>query len=232
MEDKAKGRYQGVEGQRYHSHKRAIPAQAEPWVARLRAAKLAPHIRLSDTVLEYGVGLGWNLAAVDCGRKLGFDVGEFLEPEVRARGIEFVADTARLADGSVDLVLCHHTLEHAWHPAEVLASIHRLLQAGGRLLVFVPYEKEKRFRHFDPGELNHHLYSWNVQTLANLVLDAGFNVQRAGLGPFGQERFAAILAARWHLGERGFRLLHWLANSLKRELEVRIVATKAVGAGR
>jgi SAM-dependent methyltransferase len=226
LDDKAKRRYQGSQGRQYHQAKRAIPETAFPWVARLRAVKLAPEIRPGDTVFEYGVGLGWNLAALQCARRIGYDVGEFLEPLVRERGIEFVADTDQLAPNSMDVVICHHTLEHAWQPTAVLASIHGLLRPSGRLLLFVPYEKERRFRRFDPAEPNHHLYSWNVQTLANLVQDAGFNVRKAALAPFGQERFAAIWAVRLHLGERGFRALRWMANRLKYEFEVRVIATK------
>jgi SAM-dependent methyltransferase len=223
-EDRARRRYQGAQGQQYHADKRAIPEAAFPWVARLRAAKIAPWVRPGDTVLEYGVGLGWNLAAIQCARKLGFDVGEFLEPAVRQLGIEFVSEISQLPEGSIDLVVCHHTLEHAWHPPELLASIHRLLRSGGRLLLFVPYEKERRYRQFRPGEPNHHLYSWNVQTLGKLVEEAGFKVEKAGVAPFGQERFAAVLAHQFRLGELGFRVVQWTANRLKRELEVRVVA--------
>jgi SAM-dependent methyltransferase len=227
LEDKAKQQYQGTRGLEYHQGKRTIPEEAFPWVARFRACKLASAVRPNDLVLEYGVGLGWNLAALTCARKLGYDIGSFLEPLVRQRGIEWVGDLQSVPDQSVDVVICHHTLEHAWHPADVLTSIHRLLRPSGRLLVFVPYEKERRFRYFDPGEANHHLYSWNVQTLSNLVQTAGFQVQRAALGPFGQERFAAVWAARLRLGEFGFRVLRWWANTLKQEYEVRVLASKA-----
>ena len=227
LPDRAKQRYQGAEGQQYHQQKRAVPDAALPWVARLRAEKIQPHVSAGDVVLEYGVGLGWNLASLACARKLGLDVGEFLEGAVRQQGIAFLTDPGSIPDASIDVVLCHHMLEHAWQPAEVLASIHRMLRPAGRLLLFVPYEKERRFRHFDRAELNHHLYSWNVQTLGNLVQDARFDVRTAGLARFGQERFAAIWAARLRLGETGFRIGRWLANTLKNEYEVRIVAAKA-----
>ncbi|HUC86458.1 MAG TPA: hypothetical protein VL970_14785, partial [Candidatus Acidoferrales bacterium] len=66
--------YRGDEGRRYQESKRGLPAQALPWVAALRARKFAPLVRPEDVVLEYGVGAGWNLAALVCQRKLGFDV--------------------------------------------------------------------------------------------------------------------------------------------------------------
>jgi len=228
-DDNAKSRYQGDAGRQYHATKRAIPDAAFPWVARLRAEKLAPDIRPEDVVLEYGVGLGWNLAALSCARRIGLDVGEFLAETLAARGITFVLDPNSVADESVDVVVCHHMLEHALQPIDILAQISRMLRPKGRLLLFVPYEKEKRYRRFRPDEPNHHLYSWNVQTLGNLVQDAGFDLCSAGTAPFGQERFAAVLATRLKLGERGFRLIRWMANTIKHELEVRVVGVKGFG---
>jgi SAM-dependent methyltransferase len=225
-EDKTKQRYQGKEGRHYHESKRSIPEQAFPWVARLRAEKISPYIEQQETVFEYGVGFGWNLTQLNCRRRLGFDAAEFLEPIVRQHGIEFVADPTTVADGSMDVVICHHVLEHALHPAEMLRAIRRLLRPGGKLLLFVPYEKERRFRSFEADEPNHHLYCWNVQTLGNLVSETGFQVREAKLGRFGQERFAAVWAARLSLGEKGFRLLRFAANRIKNELEVRVVAVK------
>ena len=69
----ARRHYEGDAGKRYHETKRAIPPAAYPWVARLRAEKLTPFVRETDTVFEFGVGFGWNLAALRCQRKIGFD---------------------------------------------------------------------------------------------------------------------------------------------------------------
>ncbi len=227
IEEKAKQRYQGSQGKQYQQGKRFIPDQAYPWIARFRAEKLSQAIAPSDVVLEYGVGLGWNLAELKCARRIGYDVADFVEPLVRQRGIEFLSDPGRQPANSVDVVVCHHTLEHVSAPVTVLESIRELLRPGGRLLLFVPFEKERRFRQFHADEPNHHLYAWNVQTLGNLVQEAGLQVREAGLGAFGQERFAACWAWRVGIGESGFRLLRWVLNTLKQEKEVRITAVKA-----
>jgi SAM-dependent methyltransferase len=157
---------------------------------------------------------------------LGFDVAEFLEPRVRAGGIEFVKDPDALPANLADLVLCHHTLEHALHPPEMLAGIRRLLRPGGQLLLFVPFERERRYRRFRADEPNHHLYSWNVQTLGNLVQAAGFEVRTARVDRFGYDRFAAAWAHRLHLGETGFRLIRRAAHLVVPAWEVRLVALK------
>jgi len=218
--------YLGAAGRAYHEGKRGIPPEAFPWVARLRAEKFAPHVRASDTVAEFGVGSGWNLAELKCARRIGFDVSDFLEPAVRGRGIEFVSESTALADASADVVICHHMLEHALNPAASLAEIRRVLKHGGKLLLHVPFEEEPRYQKHDPVEPNHHLFSWNAQTLGNLVTECGFKLGSAGIGQFGYDRVAAAWACRLKLGERGFRLLRSLAHLLLPASEVRVVAVR------
>ena len=217
--------YEGETGRRYHQEKRAIPGPAFAWVSRLRAEKIRPYTREMDTVLEYGVGFGWNLAQLKCKRKLGFDIADFLEAGLAEWSIEFVRDTRALGEGSVDTLICHHTLEHTLHPGEALLEMRRLLRPEGRLLLFVPFEKERRYRRFDPAEPNHHLYSWNVQTLGNLVAEMGFKLIEGNVGQFGYDRLAAVWAHRLRVGETGFRFLRSVVHLIKPALEVRVVAT-------
>jgi SAM-dependent methyltransferase len=222
----AESHYQGEAGRRYQENKRGIPDSALPWVTRLRAEKFLAYISEKDVVLEYGVGFGWNLAALPCKRKIGFDVADFLEPAVRALGIEFVTETKSLPDGCANVLICHHTLEHVPDPPAVLAEIRRLLVPGGRLLLFVPLEQESKYHQYNPDEPNHHLYSWNTQTLGNLVKEMGFQIAGAGTGEYGYARFAAALAAKLGIGERGFRLARRFLLTVKPIREVRIVAIK------
>jgi SAM-dependent methyltransferase len=224
--EQAQRHYQGEAGRRYQQYKRGVPGSAVAWVARLRAEKLSPSIRPTDVVLEYGVGLGWNLAALECRRKIGFDVADFLEPSVRALGIEYIAETKSVPDGTVDVVLCHHTLEHVPDPPIVLGEIRRVLAPAGKLLLFTPLEREAKYSRYIPDEPNHHLYSWNTQSLGNLVRELGFEVAEAGTGEFGYSRFAAVWAAKLRLGENGFRCLRRLLHLVKPACEVRIIAVK------
>ncbi len=216
--------YRGAAGRRYHEVKRGLPASARPWVTRLRAEKFRPLVGPTDTVFEYGCGAGWNLAALPAARRLGFDVAEFLRAEVEADGIEWVADPAGLPSGLADVVICHHALEHVPEPWEALREMRRLLKPGGRLGLWVPCEKERRYRRFDPAEPNHHLYSWNVQSLGNLVTEAGFTVTQAGLARYGYDRYAAVWAVRLRLGEAGFRALRRLLMAVRPLWEVALRA--------
>lgn len=223
----AERHYLGESGKLYHEQKRGIPARGIPWVARLRAEKIQPHIEPSDRVFEYGVGSGWNLAQLNCREKIGFDVSAFLRGEAEKLGIRFVNATSEMPDASADAIVCHHVLEHVMTPPEALAEMKRILKPGGKLLLFVPFEKERKYRRFDPGEPNHHLYSWNVQTLANLVTECGWKVEQAGVGEFGYDRFAAQLTDRLKLCYHGFRAIRGLVHLVKPGREVRVVARRA-----
>jgi len=226
FEQRAKQRYEGADGRAWHETKRSVPDEACPWIAKLRARKIAPHVNPDDIVLEYGVGTGWNLAALRCRRKLGFDVSGHLEDIVGAHGIEFIKDIESVEDSSIDVVICHHTLEHTPVPSDVLKEIARLLRPGGRLLLFVPFEKERRYRSYRPDEPNCHLYSWNVQTMGNLAREVGFEIEEAGPGRFGYDRFAAVWAKRLGLGEPGFGIIRTLVHLVAPMLEVRVIARK------
>jgi SAM-dependent methyltransferase len=222
----AEEHYRGEAGRLYQQQKRAVPELAIPWVARLRAAKFQPRIKASDSVIEFGVGLGWNLAQLQCARRLGTDLENFLPPALITAGIEFFANSNQIATETANVVICHHVLEHVENPPAMLQEARRVLKMGGLLLVNVPYEKEGRYRRFDPAEPNHHLYSWNVQTLANLVGTQNFEMVECGLGEFGYDRFAAKLALRLHVGESGFLLIRRLVHLLRPGREVRMVGRK------
>lgn len=196
--------YLGEAGRAYHEGKRALPEAAVPWVIRARAVLFQPFIQPDHSVLEWGCGFGWNLAGLNCVRRTGYDVAVQLESAVRAAGIEFVADPARLPEDAFDVVICHHALEHVPDPLAVLDRLRRGLRSRGTLLLAVPFEKERRYRRFDPQEPNHHLYSWNVQTLGNLLHVAGWELRSLGLRAYGYDRRAALLALRFRLGEGGF----------------------------
>lgn len=227
MPAEAERHYRGEAGKQYHLQKRALPERAFCWVAALRAMKFAPYVNPDDVVLEYGVGAGWNLATLQCSRRIGCDISDFLADSVRQLGIEFYTDSKALPDGVADVVICHHTLEHVIAPPEALRELHRLLRPGGKLLLYVPFESEAGYETFRRDEPNHHLYSWNAQTAGNLVEELGFRVTSASIGDFGYSRFAAAWTVRLGLGEKTFRALRRFLHLLRPSSEVRLVAERA-----
>ncbi len=212
---------------RYHDPLLDIPEECSRWISRLRADKLSRWLGDVSTVLEFGVGSGWNLAAVPVGERLGYDIGKHLRPVVEARGIRFLDSLDGVEAGSLPCVLSHHCIEHVPDPNAVLCQIGNWLAPGGTLLLYVPFETERRYRGYDPEEINHHLYSWNVQSFANLVAASGFEIVSARVRRFGYERRCAMLAGKLGIGEVGFRLLNALVLRLWKAEEIELVARKA-----
>jgi len=197
-------------------------------MGRVRAAKIQPYLKTADKVFEYGVGFGWNLMALRCAEKIGFDVAPNVRSKAEGRGIRFVCNPGDIPTDSIDVALCHHTLEHLPNPAEALLTLFKLLKCAGRLLLFVPYEFERKYRRFDsPSDRAHHLYSWTPRTLANLVQAQGFRIESVSLRRFRFDRVAAVAALKLRVGEVGYRFIRSIGLLLLPEYEISLVARKA-----
>lgn len=218
--------YRGAAGREYHEGKRALDTRAVEWLMALRAEKFQRHVRTSDVVYELGVASGWNLARLQCARRIGCDAAEFLAERVKALGIEFVSNPANIPDASADVVICHHTLEHLLEPAQALRQLARVLKPDGRLLLHVPWERERRYAHHRDDEPNHHLYGWNAQSLGNLASVLGFKIESITTRRYGYDRFAANLAARFGVGQSGFRFIRSCMIAIRPLREVELIATR------
>jgi SAM-dependent methyltransferase len=211
-------------GAAYH-RARQLPARSQELIAALRADKLRRWIAPEHRVLEYGVGFGWNLAALACREKVGFDVAE-LRAEVEAKGIRFESHEDSLPKNSFDVVLAHHVLEHVPGPVACLSRLRSLLRSAGRLLVFVPFEREPKYRQFRRLDRAHHLYSWTPRSLEHLLVAGGWVVEELDLLRFRFDRAAALATARLHGGLRLFRFIRALGVNLFPEYEICIAARR------
>ncbi|MGI8802054.1 MAG: class I SAM-dependent methyltransferase [Solirubrobacteraceae bacterium] len=109
-----------------------------------------------DRVLEVGPGSGVYLPVLS--ELAGTVVASDIEPAFLDRARELAASRSNvevvlddivasdLPSASFDLVLCSEVIEHIPDPAAALASMHRILRPGGRLLLSTPHR-------FSPLEL-------------------------------------------------------------------------------
>jgi len=218
--------YHGTSGRRYHDHKRALCPDASKSVMALRAEKFQPHICSGDTVFEFGVGSGLNLGQLRCARRIGCDTSEFLAERIAALGIEFVTDVAQVSDEIADVVICHHTLEHLLEPARLLAELSRILKRDGKLILHVPWDRDRQFSRYRADEPDHHLYTWNPQSIGNLARILGYEIQAIGVRKYGYDRFAANLSGRLHFGYTGFRVIRSCLVALRPRVEVELIAVR------
>jgi SAM-dependent methyltransferase len=136
------------------------------------STKFAEYIGPSDTVLDFGCGGGYLLKSLTCARRLGVEINPDAREMALANGVEAYSTTAEVPDGSCDVVISNHALEHTEKPLDELRELLRTLRPGGIAVIVTPSESPyKAYRADDP---NHHLYTWSPMNLGNLLATAGF----------------------------------------------------------
>jgi SAM-dependent methyltransferase len=139
------------------------------------------------TVFEFGGGFGANLLEVAKRADTHMLEPSQLGRDIAARaGIATVATLDELGGKRFDWILCRHVLEHLEHPANALRDLKTRLAPKGMLIIVVPYERPDAAP--KPGDLNHHLYCWNPQSLWNLLAVCGLRVDRWRYEYYGAKR--------------------------------------------
>jgi SAM-dependent methyltransferase len=104
------------------------------------------------------------------------------------------------ADGSVDVFLCSHVLEHINDDRKAMRELHRILAAGGFGIVLVPLfagveethedpaitSLEDRAKYFGAGD---HVRQYGKRDFIARLTAAGFRVEQLGIDHFGAEAF-------------------------------------------
>jgi SAM-dependent methyltransferase len=213
----------------YHEQKHGASSKASDLITRYRSGKFLALIESSALdVLEVGVGPGWNLARLPAHRRVGQDVTLAYAEQLRAQGVEFVSSLSQLSGQHFDAVILSHVLEHLLEPAAMLDALSSLLKPEGKLFLIVPLEQP--FRKYSTADKNHHLFSWNVQTLNDFLAACNYSVHSCKVKRYGFDRFAAELAVRSGGGFRLYKLLLLLLRLIRPSREIQaIVSFRSTG---
>jgi SAM-dependent methyltransferase len=192
-------------------------ATRRPYLERLVARWIPPD--RDQRILEIGCGWGAFLAVL---REAGYrDLGGVdASPEqvaaAHALGLDFVREGALLdrlratPDGSCDVVIAFDVLEH-FTRAEALDlgdEIHRVLRAGGRLLLHVPNAEGIFPGRVLYGDLTHET-AYTRQSLQQLLSVCGFaRISFAEDVPVVHGAKSALRFVLWKLFRTFFRLIH------------------------
>lgn len=162
---------------------------------------------VGKTMLDIGCGTGEFLkAAADAGLTvMGIDVSSTTTDYVTKKyGFQTVTGILRaetFGQGSFDVVVLSHVIEHLQRPSELLGVIHDILKPNGLFVMCTPnadsleegirnlygrfrYEHSKSY-HLDPFESPYHIIGFNLKSARRILERSGFVVEycklRSGL---------------------------------------------------
>jgi SAM-dependent methyltransferase len=151
-----------------------------------------------ERALEVGPGSGVYLPLLSelAQTVVASDIARARELAATRPNLEVVLDdivASGLPSASFDLVLCSEVIEHIPDPAGALASMHRILRPGGKLLLSTPHR-------FSPLEL-----AGRIAFLPGIV-DIVRRIYREPILPTGHISLMSAGAARRRLRDAGFRI--------------------------
>lgn len=149
-----------------------------PWVGWLARAGATP----GSAVLDVGSGEGHllqNMRAHGMSNLLGVD--PFLEGHRRYRsGVSVRSATVEEVDGTFDLIVANHSLEHVADPSAVLGRLSRLLAPSGTIVVRTPVMGQWAWRTYATEwvqiDAPRHLHVFTAGALERLAGEAGLTV--------------------------------------------------------
>lgn len=154
---------------------------------RLRSSSLRNLIDNDAVVLDVGCGDGSRLSGLAGSaswRLLGIEPNANEATKARARGIEVfdcLWEEATVPEGSTDVILMHHVLEHLRSPRAGLKKSLLTLKPSGLLVIDLPNVgglEASVWRQFWFGwELPRHLYAFSPTTIRRFLRDIGFDIE-------------------------------------------------------
>lgn len=191
--------------------------------ARRKVRTFQPYVKPTDIVLDFGCAGGSLVGGLRAARRIGVEINDVARAAaVEQYRIEGYRSLAEVADGSVDVVVTNHTLEHLASPYEALLQIAPKLKPGGKLVIVVPIDDWRAQRRWYPGDVNRHLFTWTPLNLGNLLDEAGYAVQ--------EQRIIRRTIMRGHdlyakLPEPIFDFVRWVYSVVRHRQHLLMVAT-------
>jgi SAM-dependent methyltransferase len=148
-----------------------ISSGASAWLKEARGRWINPLLRPEGVFLEFGARDPWNLRSAHSVQKIAC--------APRCDGVALARDEVRVVEtiencepDVADLAMCDQVLEYLLDPLGTVEELKRVIKPGGHILVQVLYDPDFRTPRFD-REVEHY-FSWNVQTMGNLLVDCGY----------------------------------------------------------
>ena len=136
-------------------------------------------------ILDVGCGFGYLLSAVDDKwQKNGVELSNYAAKVAAQYADIYTGDIleAGYKPDSFDIIVLYHVIEHLAEPLKMVNKINELLKVGGKFIVSTPdFESITAERYGENFRLLHdktHISLFSTQSLINLLVDSGFEVER------------------------------------------------------
>jgi SAM-dependent methyltransferase len=161
----------------------------------------------TGTLLEKLRERGWNCTGVEISPSAEY-AREKRGLDVRGTPLE----ECGFPDGSFDVLLASHLIEHLNDPALFVSEAYRVLGSGGRIYITTPNIagfQARLFRGHWRSAIFDHLYLFSLRTLSRLLEKHGFVIEKrvtwgglaAGTAPLPLKRIADRAAKRFGFGD-------------------------------
>jgi 2-polyprenyl-3-methyl-5-hydroxy-6-metoxy-1,4-benzoquinol methylase len=122
---------------------------------------------------------GWDAFGVEAGPSMA----AYAESTFGLRIATGTIETAGLSDGSYDVAVATHLVEHLNDPRSFLREVRRSLRSDGTLFLVTPNADGFQARLLGArwrSAIRDHLYLFSVRTLSALLVSEGFSVEYSG----------------------------------------------------
>lgn len=166
-------------------------------IKTLRFKKISKKIPFGIRLVDLGCGYhGDLLKSFASTIKNGVGIDLTVSPDVIAPNVALqtgkIDGKLDIPSASVDVVTALAVIEHVNRPKIFLQEIYRILKPRGSLLMTTPSTKARRLLEFlafnikliDAKEIADHKRYYNLETIRNSLIDAGFKQNKISLKPF------------------------------------------------
>lgn len=171
--------YSGERGQQYTAERQHDSSQLG---YSLNLQYFLPHLRSSDRVLDFGCGNGGMLRLLGqhVRQAEGLEVNPASAKKARSLGLTVYEQLSELPDGApYTAVVSNHVLEHVRDVPSTLEIVRKHMAPGGRLLLKLPLDdwRAPMQQRWSKSDVDHHLQTWTPRLIANVLYEAGFEVE-------------------------------------------------------
>ncbi|MDO8260813.1 MAG: class I SAM-dependent methyltransferase [Candidatus Magasanikbacteria bacterium] len=184
--------------------------------------KFLPYLNKRSNILDFGCGGAFLLSSLPGKGKIGVEINQIARKQAIRNGIAVLATAHKVKDNWADVIISNHVLEHCENPLSELKILKKKLKKNGKIVFFVPHERNTRYI---ADDINHHLFTWSELNLGNLFKRAGYRIisvetRKSAWPPYYQTIYRIF----------GHRIFQFIADIYGKYFspfwEVQIVATK------